>query len=47
MTHKLGMLLQQAGFPSKRVGKMRTRGWLVYERPMEDVVANRNFHARG
>jgi len=43
---RLGMLLQQSGYQSKRIGKMRARGWLVYERPLEEVQANRNQEAR-
>ena len=43
---RLGMVLQQAGFQSKRIGKARTRGWLVRERGMEEVNANRNINAR-
>ena len=44
---RLGMVLQQAGFQSKRVGKARTRGWLVRERGMEEINANRNIEGRG
>ena len=44
---RLGMVLQQAGFHSKRIGKARTRGWLVRERGMEEVNANRNIEGRG
>ena len=44
---RLGMVLQQAGFQSKRIGKARTRGWLVRERGMEEVNANRNIEGRG
>ena len=44
---RLGMVLQQAGFQSKRIGKARTRGWLVRERGMEEVNANRNIESRG
>jgi len=43
---RLGMVLQQAGYQSKRVGKTRTRGWLVRERGMEEVNANRNIEGR-
>ena len=45
--NRLGMLLQQAGFASKRVGKTRTRGWLVRERGLDEVNANRNINANG
>ena len=44
---RLGMVLQQQGFQSKRIGKARTRGWLVRERGMEEVNANRNIEGRG
>ena len=44
---RLGMVLQQAGFQSKRIGKARTRGWLVRERGMEEVNAIRNIEGRG
>ena len=40
---RLGMVLQQAGFASKRTGKARTRGWMVRERGLEEVNANRNM----
>ena len=43
---KLGMLLQKAGYKGVRTGKMRTRGWLVYERPLEEVKANRNIEGK-
>ncbi len=43
---RLGMVLQQAGYQSKRVGKTRTRGWLVRERGLEEVNANRNIEGR-
>ena len=45
--NRLGMVLQQAGFQSKRIGKARTRGWIVRERGMEEVNANRNREGRG
>ena len=44
---RLGMVLQQAGFQSKRIGKARTRGWIVRERGLEEVNANRNIEGRG
>ena len=44
---RLGMLLQQAGYQSKRIGKTRTRGWIVYERPLDEVQANRNIEGQG
>ena len=44
---RLGMVLQQAGFVSKRTGKARTRGWMVRERGLEEVNANRNIEGHG
>ena len=44
---KLGMVLQQQGFRSKRMGKLRTRGWIVRERDAEEINANRNIEAKG
>ena len=44
--NRLGMILKQAGFQSKMIGKTRTRGWLVYERTPEEVNANRTITAR-
>jgi len=40
--NRLGMLLKQAGYKDVRRGEQRTRGWLVYERSMDEVNANRN-----
>jgi len=45
--NRLGMVLQQAGFQSKRIGKKGTRGWIVRERGLEEVNANRNIEGRG
>ena len=44
---RLGMVLQQAGFQSKRVGKTRLRGWIVRERDTEEINANRNIEGKG
>ena len=44
---RLGMVLQQAGFQSKRIGKAGTRGWIVRERGLDEVNANRNIEGRG
>lgn len=44
---QLGMILQQAGFQSKRVDHGKKRGWLVYERRLDEVQANRNIYAKG
>jgi len=38
---RLGMVLQQAGFQSKRVGKAGIRGWLVRVRDTDEIKANR------
>ncbi len=35
------MVLQQAGYQSKLVGKAGTRGWIVYERTLDEVNAKR------
>jgi len=43
---RLGMVLQQQGFKSKRIGKMRTRGWIVRERDAEEINANRRIYGR-
>ena len=39
--------LQQAGYQSKRIGKTRIRGWIVYERPLDEVKINRNIEGHG
>ena len=44
---RLGMVLQQAGFQSKRVNHGKLRGWLVRERDTEEINANRNIDGRG
>ncbi len=42
--NRLGMLLKKAGYQSKQLATgSRTRGWVVYERSMEEVKANRNL----
>ena len=43
---RLGMVLQQAGYISKRIGKSRTRGWIVREKDGEEVNANRKIEGR-
>jgi predicted P-loop ATPase len=40
--NRLGMLLKKAGYRDVRRGEQRTRGWIVYERTLEEVNANRN-----
>lgn len=42
--NRLGMLLKQAGYVNKMVGKARTRGWLVRERTADEVNANRRLN---
>ena len=44
--NRLGMILQQQGFRSKRVGKAGPRGWIVRERDADEINANRNMEAR-
>ena len=44
---RLGMVLQQAGFQSKRMNHGKTRGWIVRERGLEEVNAYRNIEGRG
>ena len=39
---RLGMLLKKAGYRDVRRGEQRTRGWIVYERTLDEVNANRN-----
>ena len=41
------MVLQQAGYQSKRINHGKTRGWVVRERGLEEVNANRNIAGRG
>ena len=41
--NRLGMILRKAGFQSKMAGVARTRGWVVRERDMDEVIANRNI----
>ena len=45
--NRLGMVLQQAGYQSKRIGKTRIRGWIVYERPLDEVKINRDIEGHG
>ena len=45
--NRLVMLLKQAGYQSKMAGKTRTRGWIVRERGLEEVNANRNIEGHG
>ncbi len=43
--NRLGILLKQAGFLSKQIGAARTRGWIVYEKPLTEVELNRTREA--
>jgi len=43
---RLGMILQQQGYQSKRIGKNRIRGWIVYEKSADEVQANRHTEGR-
>ena len=45
--NRLGMLLKQAGYPCKRIGKAGIRGWIVRERGLDEVNANRNIEGHG
>ncbi len=44
---RLGMVLQQAGYQSKRINHGKLRGWVVHERDSEEVNANRKIGAKG
>ena len=44
---RLGMVLQQQGFQSKRINHGKLRGWIVRERGLDEVNANRNIEGRG
>jgi len=44
---RLGMVLQAAGYQSKRIGKSGTRGWIVRERDAEEINANRSIEGKG
>ena len=43
---QLGMLLRRMGYQSKQIEASRSRGWLVRERGLEEVNANRNIEGR-
>ena len=45
--NRLGMVLQQQGFRSKRINHGKIRGWIVRERDAEEVNANRSIEGRG
>ena len=44
---RLGMVLQQAGYQSKRINHGKLRGWVVHERDSEEINANRKIGAKG
>ena len=44
---RLGMVLQQAGYQSKRINHGKLRGWVVRERDSEEINANRKIGAKG
>ena len=44
---RLGMVLQQQGFRSKRINHRKIRGWIVRERDAEEVNANRSIEGKG
>jgi hypothetical protein len=44
---RLGMVLQQAGFQSKRINHGKIRGWIVRERDAEEINANRSIEGKG
>lgn len=44
---RLGMVLQQQGFRSKRINHGKIRGWIVRERDIEEVNANRSIEGKG
>ena len=43
---KLGTLLGRANFKSKRVGKERTSGWIVYEHSQNEIESRRKLRAK-
>ena len=44
---RLGMVLQQQGFQSKRINHGKIRGWIVRERDTEEINANRSIEGKG
>lgn len=44
---RLGMMLQAAGYKSKRISHGKIRGWLVRELDADEVNANRNIEGKG
>ena len=43
---RLGMLLGAHGFQKKTIGIQRLRGWLVYQRSMDEINANKRLYAK-
>ena len=43
---RLGMLLGAHGFQKKSIGVQRLRGWLVYQRSMDEINANKRLYAK-
>ena len=43
---RLGMLLGAHGFQKKTIGVQRLRGWLVYQRSMDEINANKRLYAK-
>ena len=43
---RLGMLLGAHGFQKKTIGVQRLRGWLVYQRSIDEINANKRLYAK-
>ena len=43
---RLGMLLGAHGFQKKTIGVQRLRGWIVYQRSMDEINANKRLYAK-
>ena len=43
---RVGMLLGAHGFQKKTIGVQRLRGWLVYQRSMDEINANKRLYAK-
>ena len=44
--NRLGMILGQLGYRKIKKGKMRTSGWLVYQRTTDEIKTNAQWLAR-
>jgi hypothetical protein len=44
---RLGVVLQTAGYQSKRINHGKIRGWIVQERDAEEINANRSIEGKG